>query len=262
MYIIVYNYFTNKKKYSILWVSIIISIIQMLLTGGRLSVIALFLSGCLYYFLFYYKYYNRRFLIDRKFLIKLFILLICGALGFYYTKVIVGRGVDVSITDIIPYLSMYVGGPIQLLDMFLQNPIEATDIFGKEVFATLNFQLFRFGILDIEPYIIHLEFRNSETGVFLGNIYTAYRSYIYDFGFIGISVLPIIFSILVNYIYYKVIYKSSLSKISLILIFFSMIYWSVFFDFVRCFFYSVVVSLTTVKQFILLIVLNNLFIKR
>lgn len=263
LYIIVYNYFVNKNLHNstFLFISIILSIMQIFLTGGRLNVIALFLSCCLYYFLFYYKYYNRRFLIDRKFLMKLFILLICGGIGFYYTKVIVGRGDDINIGDIIPYLTMYVGGPIQLLDMFLQKPIEVSDIWGKEVFSTLNFQLIRFGILNIKPYIIHLEFRTAETGAFLGNIYTAYRSYIYDFGFIGLTILPIIFSGFVNYLYYMVIYKCKFSKVNLMFLFYSSIFWVIFFDFVRSFFFSVICSFIVIKQLIFLIILTAIFVK-
>lgn len=263
LYIIVYNYFANKNLHNatFLFISIILSIMQILLTGGRLNVIALFLSGCLYYFLFYYKYYNRRFLIDRKFLIKLFILLICGGIGFFYAKVIVGRGDDINIGDIIPYLTMYVGGPIQLLDIFLQKPIEVSDIWGKEVFSTLNFQLIRFGILNIDPYIIHLEFRTAETGAFLGNIYTAYRSYIYDFGFIGLTILPIIFSGFVNYLYYMVIYKCKFSKVNLMFLFYSSIFWVIFFDFVRSFFFSAICSFIVIKQLIFLIILTAIFVK-
>lgn len=57
LYIIVYNYFVNKNLHNstFLFISIILSIMQIFLTGGRLNVIALFLSCCLYYFLFYYN---------------------------------------------------------------------------------------------------------------------------------------------------------------------------------------------------------------
>lgn len=263
LYIIVYNYFVNKNLHNstFLFISVILSIIEMFLNGGRLNIMSIFLSVCLYYFVFYYKYNNSRFLIDKKFLIRLLALIIFGGIGFYYAKVIVGRGADVSISEIVPYLTMYVGGPIQLLDMFLQNPIDTSDIWGKEVFATLNFQLIRLGILDVEPYIIHLEFRNAETGVFLGNIYTAYRSYIYDFGFIGLTVLPIIFSTVINSLFYRVINDKSFNKINFVLLFYSLIFYTVFFDFVRCFFFASVCTFTTIKQFIFLIILIAIFVK-
>lgn len=263
LYIIIKNFFANKTNNIILLIiSVILSLTQILLTGGRLNIISLLLSSCVYYCVFYYKYNAIRFLLNKNLILKFLIVFVVGSLGFYYSKAIVGRGTsDISLSNIVPYLTMYVGGPIQLLDMFLQNPIEQSNIFGKEVFSTLNFQLIRFGILDIEPYIIHLEFRTATTGAFLGNIYTAYRSYIYDFGFIGLTILPVIFSSIVNYLYYKIVYSNKSNEISFLLLFYSLIFWSIFFDFVRCFFFAAICSFVTVKQFIILLILTSIFVK-
>lgn len=263
LYIIISQYVGNKtKNITLLVTSVIISLIQILLTGGRLNIIALVLSSCLYYCIFYYKYNKKLFILNKALIIKFLIIFFMGSIGFYYSKVIVGRGsADISLSNVIPYLTMYVGGPIQLLDMFLQKPIEESYIWGKEVFSTLNFQLIRFGILNIEPYIIHLEFRTATTGAFLGNIYTAYRSYIYDFGFWGLTIFPIIFSIVANGLYYNIIFKKNSNLIDLKLLFYSLIFWSIGFDFVRCFFFTTIVSFITIKYFIFLILITCIFVK-
>ena len=263
LYIIIKSSFINKRNNIIvLSISIIISLIQILFNGGRLNIISLALSSCLYYCVFYYQHNGKRFLLTGKLVFKFLLIFVVGSLGFYYSKAIVGRGAsDLSMANIIPYLTMYVGGPIQLLDMFLQNPIEQSWIWGKEVFSTLNFQLIRFGFFNIEPYITHLEFRTATTGAFLGNIYTAYRSYIYDFGFIGLTILPVIFSSIVNYLYYKIVYSNKSNEISFLLLFYSLIFWCIFFDFVRCFFFTTICSFRIVKQFVFLIILTSIFVK-
>lgn len=264
IYIIIKNNFIQKQRShnAILSISVLLSIIQIFLNGGRLGVINLFFCGVLYYFVFYQKNIGYKLKINRKLLYKSAILFIIGLLTFFYLKAFVGRGTsNMSIDNIIPYLTMYIGGPIQLLDMFLQNPIEASDILGKETFATLNFQLIRFEILDVEPYIIHLEFRTSSTGVSLGNIYTAYRSYLYDFGFVGLTILPIIFAAITNYFYYKIICSKNSQDINFLLLFYSTIFWTLFFDFVRCFFYTSVCAFAIIKQFIFLIILTAIFVK-
>lgn len=264
LYIIVYNYFANNKvnNKKFLFISLILSIMQMLLTGARGIVIYLVLVIILYYAIFYYIF-NKSFIeVNKKLLLKLIFISVIGMLFFYYIKILVGRNSDnMDIKNLIPYITIYGGGSIQLLDMFLQNPIENSDVFGKEVFSGLNFQLIRLGILNIEPYIPHLEFRISDTGVGLGNVYTAYRSYIYDFGFIGLSIFPIIFSFIVNYLYYNIILKFKNELVNIKLLFYSLLFSSIFFDFSRCIFYSYLCTFSTIRQLIFLIVLAAIFVK-
>lgn len=264
LYIIVYNYFVNKNlnDTTFLFISIILSIIEMLLTGGRGIVVYLVFSFGLYYVSFYFFFYKSHIMIDRKKILEICLIGIIGALLFYYIKGAVGRGTeDIDVKNLIPYITMYAGGSIQLLDMFLQDPIDVSNIWGKEVFYGLNSQLIRMEILDIEPYIPHLEFRIATTGASLGNVYTAYRSYIYDFGFIGLTVLPVIFSTIVNSLYYNVLYKSNNCIINYKLLFYSLVFPAIFFDFARCIFYSSICSFTTIKQFIFLVILTGIFVR-
>lgn len=262
IYFIINEYILNKKVNNLLFFSVSLSILQIFLTGARGGVVYLVFISLLYYCVLYKFHYNQFFNIDKKLILKFIILFFVGSISFYYIKALVGRGAgDIKIENIIPYLTMYAGGSIQLLDMFLQNPIEVSNIWGKEVFSTLNFQLIRLGILDIQPYISHLEFRTASTGVFLGNVYTAYRSYIYDFGFMGLTILPVIFSFIVNFLYYNIILKFNDNSINLKLLFYALVFPSIFFDFARCIFYSQKFSFVTVKQFIILLILTSIFVK-
>lgn len=114
------------------------------------------------------------------------------------------------------HVQIYLAGPIPLLEHFLQTPLSGGgDIFGQETFYGINSQLTKLGLLDIPLYSPHLEFR---PGVYLGgNYYTAYRSYLYDFGYAGLVLCPVLFSVLINGLYYacvrwakKAVFVSSL----------------------------------------------------
>lgn len=237
-------------------------IIQMLLGGGRLGIVQLVMYSIMLFILLSKKLRNINYNINFRMLVYGVFSVVVGGILFYYAKAIVGRGAaDLSISKIFGYITMYVGGPIQLLDVFLFNPLESSNIWGKETFYTINTQLTRLGVLDIEPYIIHLEFRNATTGAFLGNIYTAYRSYIYDFGFWGLSILPIIFAVCVCSLYYKIVYDRTLARYSLWTLLWIIVFPVIFFDFVRCFFFANIVSFGTLKKMLMLIFLSYIFIK-
>ena len=258
MYIFIFNTFSHEYRYNkILIISIILSIVQILLGGGRMGMLAIMFAGIMLYMVFYYQKFNKHFEINKKVICILLMSIVCGAILFTLSLAI-ARGGVISINGFLPYITFYIGGAIQGLDMFLQNPPFPSDIWGKETFWGLNFQLARFGILDLEPYRVHLEFRTAVTGARIGNIYTAYRSYIYDFGYWGLTILPVLFSSIISYWYYNASLK--LKKINLSLLFYSLIFYTLFFDFVRCFFFSFF-SLSLFKQFFILLLLSLIFIK-
>lgn len=261
--VVVYNYVITRqwKNEAFSIISIIFTIILMLLQGGRGGVVWIAINIVMLYFLFEYKINKSKKEINFKFICKIFMISISGAIIFYLLKVIVGRGgIDLSLSAITQYISFYVGGQTQLLDLFITNPIEQSPIWGKETFHILNEELIKFGILDEEPYIWHLEFRYAETGVFLGNSYPSYRSYLYDFGYLGLTIFPVIFSIIVNVLYYRYYYKKG-HEISLALLFYVSIFYSIFFDFSRSVFFSSFASLLSIKIIFMLALYYLIFIK-
>ena len=250
----------NIRENRWLYISIVVAVLQMLMTGGRLEVIAFVLYCLVLMAVFYKQNYGHPFILTPKRILVTFLSICFGAMAFYLSKAVVGRGVaDISFSNFLPYITMYAGGPVQLLDMFLENPIPVSDIWGKETFYNLNFFLSRFGLVDFEPYIAHLEFRNAVTGVNLGNIYTAYRSYLYDFGFLGLTILPVIFSAIVNYVYYKKYYNGINKGIDILVLLYGIFTITIFCDFVRSFFYMNLFSSGILKKIFIFAVLSYLF---
>lgn len=259
IYVLVYNSFFLKKIDWLLWLGIVLNVVQASLTGARGGMVGSAIFAVCYYFINYFYINQKIYVINKRFVAKVIVATVIGAFMFFYGKVLVGRGTSgTSLSNMIPYLTMYAGGPIQLLDMFLINPIDPSNIWGKETFSALNNFLARFNIIDVDPYIHHLEFRRATTGAFLGNVYTAYRSYIYDFGYAGLTILPIVFSAVVHYVYYRILWFRR-KAIDYLMLFYAFIFPWIFFDFARCMFYSSVISFGTLKRFLFLILITKLF---
>ena len=105
-----------------------------------------------------------------------------------------------KIADPLEYISSYMGGSIQLLDMYVQEPLHETDSgWGEETFSSVYKTVVQ--MQGNTPPKRHMEFRASN-GVIIGNIYTALRKYYHDFGFSGVVILCSIFGL-----FYGIAYK-------------------------------------------------------
>ena len=92
------------------------------------------------------------------------------------------------------------------LDLYFKYPPTQSNIWGAETFYALINALRRLGVIEINAYLVHREFR-SIGNISMGNIYTALRDYHYDFGMIGIYILHSVFTIFIS-VYYEILNKS------------------------------------------------------
>ena len=132
-----------------------------------------------------------------------------------------------------------------------------TDIFGKETFYSALQQINRLGIWEIEPYSVHLEFRPD---AYEGNVYTGLRSYVNDFGYEGLIVLPVLYSVCVNWLYYASVRVSHRRPIAVGLVIYAMLMYPIFADFIRCFFFLSFFNLNTVITVLGLLLLRKLLL--
>jgi oligosaccharide repeat unit polymerase len=134
-----------------------------------------------------------------KSIFKVIIFIIVALYSFYVVANFIGRGSSKSIVD---YITAYMGGAIPCLDMFLKDKSTRAVFWGQESFYNLLQWLRRRGIVKIPYYSYHKEFR-SIGNIGIGNVYTAFRAYYYDFGAIGMYFLHSMFSFVFSYIYEK-----------------------------------------------------------
>jgi oligosaccharide repeat unit polymerase len=94
--------------------------------------------------------------------------------------------------DPLYYITFFAGSPIAAFDLFLKNPLEPSSIWGKETFYQLNQSISTWFNKPELRYIFYKEFRQSPSGIYVGNIYTALRPPYYDFGFWGMILVMFI----------------------------------------------------------------------
>ncbi|HES9515305.1 oligosaccharide repeat unit polymerase Wzy [Streptococcus pneumoniae] len=186
LYIFINNYFITKqiKKNFIYLIPIAIFFVYAIISGGRLPLIRLVIGTLLILYI-YSVYGSHKSQLTRSFKMitrSLFAFLMLIVL-FFLLKFVLGRS---SQEDFITYITRYMGGSIQLFDLFVIDPIRRNKELGAETFSGIYEMLAKLGFDN--NIIKGLEWRISPNYYSLGNVYTAIRRYYSDFGVIGIVI--------------------------------------------------------------------------
>lgn len=176
---------------------------------------------------------------------------------FFVSKSFVGRTGRNNTMNAVDYVAYYTGSGLIAFDKYLQHPTLPSNIFGKETFYRLIQFLSSHGIIDIPPYIAHLEFR-SVGGGFTNNVYTFLRFYHHDFGTLGVFLLHGVCIVFLSTFYEYV--KKKRGNIGILI--FSMMYYSIVMSFFTERFFSQIFSPNFVKQLAFLLVLYELLIRK
>lgn len=199
--------FDSEKKYlaiiknSYYLIPIIAYVIQEYMSSNRLSILSLMIGIGVMILILWNKKHNWTKTIKIKYIIFICLIVLIGLVAFYYSAKFVGRK---NSNGLLEYITLYCGGSIECLNQYIQDPIPRSDIIGKESFYYLVKNLYSYGFLELEEfYPIHLEFRDYD-GTMIGNVYTAYRRWIQDFGIIGMITLQAIMAVFYNIFYNKI----------------------------------------------------------
>lgn len=201
----------SKKEYIFLGIPVIIYVIYSMFLSNRLNLLELAAAFIIYYCLLRQVKMKKK-SVSVRLLIWLILIFVIILLMFSLFRIYFGRTDDSNTQS---YLAVYIGGPVKLFDMFIKNPVHS-DFWGKETFYGLLRNLRSFGLSSVTDYIAHKEFR-FVNGVGIGNVYSAYRPYMADFGMKGLIVLQIIFSIFFNGMYF-IMQKKNFYKKPLVII--------------------------------------------
>ena len=135
---------------------------------------------------------------DFKFLFKSFLVLILSGIFFVFLLTLMGRENDL---ELFHYIFVYVGAPLVNLDNYLAfKPDDSvSSIFGEQTFRGLYAYIAKWTNNEslIFPTIDLFTFSNN--GIEIGNVYTTFYSFIYDFGYAGF--IPLILIIALYYIF-------------------------------------------------------------
>lgn len=184
-----------KKIDFIYLIVVILSIVNASLTGGRQQMINIICATICAYILVLQKKNGSGKVITIKKLFKYFVIVFVVLWIFKSAGEFIGR--SNSSTTLMDYIAKYCGAEIKNLDLFLQtDKIHHGNIWGMQTFYSF------WSWTNVSLPMRDLAF-NYVNGFNLGNVYTTYYDYIYDFGDLGVIVLIPLMACIVQAIYEK-----------------------------------------------------------
>ena len=195
-YVLIRNYFATKKINKLLLINLLFSAVFDLSKGGRQSVIQLLTAGVFFYFYFFKKANVRK-----KLPLKTVLLFATAAILVVSTFQLLGGVLGrKSGADFNHYIAIYLSAPIRNLDAYLKNPHNEADIFGQMTFIRFINYLGNKVHVDQWIYPLDLPYLYAN-GKSCGNVYTTFYAYIYDFGYMGVCVMPFLMGFISQNIY-------------------------------------------------------------
>ncbi|STY72102.1 Uncharacterised protein [Megamonas hypermegale] len=276
-YILIYKMacdYYNKIKVPKIYILVVsIEVIISLLFGNRGFSINLLIYLSILYYIFYLRKSFWVINIKKITIIKIGIVMV-GALVLFPTlgAYIIGRtNDDFFDRDMMLYiwdnLSIYIGAPLKLLDLYLYT--DYTDVSDMPLgFATFqniySWIALKLNIINWQVTNLGLEFRTDNFSS-LGNVYTIFRPFMMDFGYIGVIVFTLFMGTFSAIFYYLIKYKRSLwnrSNIDYYTIFYGYLFCQILFSFFSNRFYGNIFSFSMIKTIILCFIFEYIFIKR
>lgn len=192
-YFSIYVFFQKKicnDKFSIIYGSVILLYSIFSLMGGGRSETFRVVTACIFIWYFFYRIHKGEHFNIRPVFLKIIFLLSAVSLFFISFIYIVGRSqADMDFEAVAMSMFIYAGAPIFNLDIYLQNPWKQVHgIFGELTFVRfISWLGMKMGDTSLiyEFDIPFLSYQNYN----LGNVYTTFYPFIYDFGFLGAIIL-------------------------------------------------------------------------
>lgn len=257
-YVFVSNWVATKKIDFRLLGIVFLSMISSFILGGRNGMVNIMIACVTSYFILinYEKGFSKN--LNWKLISRLFLVFIILLISFESLAILIGRS-SFEGASRLDYLAVYIGAPVKNLDTFLKNFSGPNGLINSQTF---NHVVNWLGTKLSDPslqYALDLPFQsvNNET---LGNVYTTFYPYIYDFGYIGVPVLIFVMSF-ISQVLYEFVKRGNLdSKTPLIRnIIYSYIVSSLLLSFFSNKFYEQQFSIGFIQMLIILYFLNIFF---
>lgn len=204
VYIFIRKKVIDGKSSLVYGTNIFLYILLSLMEGGRTGTFRIITAAMFLWYVFYKTKKGKLFHV-KSVLAKLVVIMLMIILFFISYLNISGRNEgSMNFELVITEIFVYTGAPIFNLDIYLGNPWQQTHgIFGELTFSVfINWlgRKFDDSSLIYEMDLPFLSYQNYG----LGNVYTTFYAFIYDFGFIGVIVLTTIMAVIYVWLYNKV----------------------------------------------------------
>lgn len=195
------NKLINKRKIPFLdLVVIILAMVNSSLLGGRNGIVNMIISVCVCSYFILVRNHAFAFKFKFKNILKLVFMATIVLYLFQFIGELLGRNsVTQSSVSMVDYLAKYCGAPIKNLDIFLSEKNTYWTSQNNQTFIYLvhwfggKFGLFTDYVLDL-PY-------QKVNGFNLGNVYSIFYPFIYDYGYFGVIWLTSIMALICQCFY-------------------------------------------------------------
>lgn len=197
VYIFIHNYVATKRIDKLHLLIILLLCLNIILNGSRSPIFRIVTMMLITFYVLYNKQNNVR-RGNIKFLLKSLLIVIFSGTFFIALLSLMGRENDL---DMFHYIFIYVGAPLVNLDNYLAFRPDGSyaTIFGEQTFRGLYAYIAK--IISDESLIFPTidQFKFSNNGLEIGNVYTTFYSFIYDFEYVGF--IPLILIIALYYVF-------------------------------------------------------------
>lgn len=224
-----------------------------ILGAARFRILQMFAYIVIVFFMLYKKKngWNKKFSI--KTILTIIIAVFLVLVLFVALRSVIGRETD---SDPLYYVTSYMGGSVELLDLFIKRPLPKSDIFGKESFYMIYSFMGRKLNVEEWQYTFVKEFRTSN-GINVGNVYSALRCFYYDFGFGGCVLCSGIVGIVYTLIYNAIGSRKLNNQIDLGIVAYGFIFYAIalysinyYFDFISPSYLKIIVFFIVGRWFL------------
>lgn len=247
------NNLAVKRKFSFLyWIPVLLGMVMIMMQGYRGGVIRLWVAVLVVWYTVQKRSDGWRFSQNtsrmiRKMAVSILLLLVL----FAASREIVGRTGSGNEWSTLDYITFYGGCPIAALDQYLRDPYDNNpyNIWGKETFYFLNQNILAWrGITEQRSFFAERGWAVTNNGTVVGNVYTAMRQPIEDFGFIGLPSVMGVMGCFFVFLYCKTRKRHGNGKIDFLLLVYAYCAHSFFVYFFST--YYLFISTTFIKEMI------------
>lgn len=251
-------YKRKRKMYSL--VAVIVSMINSAILGSRNDAINILLAMFSIIIILKTKAGMIKTKLNFMNIFKYLLLAVFAIFSFQNLGNIMGRTTVIAPLD---YLAQYCGAEIKNLDVFLQegNFPRTEGLFGSQTFIFLYRWIGpKIGLKNYYYYNLDLPFQTIN-GFSLGNVYTTFYQFIYDFGYLGVIVLVFVMALISQIVYECALRGKENNKPNLWVLVYGYIFSSLVFSFFSNKFFEQNFNVTFIKSIIIWCIYSFLFCK-
>jgi len=237
-YVFANNFVVNKKIDTYALAAMLLAVLNTISVGSRGNIVYVMLATIVIFIIIKNKSAeNSGEKIRIKYVIAVVALLAVIALSYQSIGNLLGRGSTANVMD---YLATYCGAEIKNLDIMLQEDIfHQSARFGEQTFINLYKWIGpKFGIKDVEFALTFL----SVNGYNLGNVYSIFYPFIYDFGYPGVAAMVFLMAFICQFLYEKIRRKKNVETVETKTVAYGYIFSAVLFSYFSNKFYEQIFS--------------------